>query len=249
MRTRILLFAVLGLLISPLSSFSADMTAADLRYLTEDYPPYNYESDGRMTGMSVDLLRLMWQEMGVPEQPIRLVPWARGYKIVQEQPGSALFAMSRNEERENLFKWVGPITVNRHVLVTRADRGIRIGALDAAKAYRIGTILEDVADSLLVQAGFENLERVSDFRLNLRKLDAGRIDMVAYGETSFREQVEDPEKYTVVFVLRELQACYAFHRDTPDALVGNFQTALDRIRERPIYGELMERYFGGREGE
>ena len=244
-RIRIGLWVVLGLLVGFSGLAGAQMTARDIRYLTEDYPPYNFEEAGEMRGISVDLLRLIWAEMGVPEQPIRLFPWARGYRMVQDRPGTVLFAMSRTEEREDLFRWVCPITVNRQVLVARADRDIRIESLEDAKAYQIGTILEDVADNLLTEAGFERLQQVRSFDINLRKLDAGRIDLLAYGETSFRQQVENPENYAVVYVLRELQACYAFHRDTPETLVAEFQRTLDGIVARGDHGALVERYFGG----
>lgn len=223
----------------------ADLTAAGLRYFTEEYPPYNFEADGEMKGISVDLLRLIWEEMRVTEQPIRVVPWARGYRNVQEQPGTVLFAMSRTEEREEMFRWVCPITVNRQVLISRADRDIQIDSLEEAKKYRIGTILEDVGDNLLKEAGFPNLQQVSNFELNLRKLDAGRIDLLAYGDTSFQKQVENPDDYKVTYVLRELPACFAFHRDTPESLVSGFQQAMDAIVARGDHAELVERYFGG----
>jgi polar amino acid transport system substrate-binding protein len=223
----------------------AELTATDLRYFTEEYPPYNFEVEGEMRGISVDLLRLIWKEMGVAEQPIHLVPWARGYRMVQDRPGTVLFAMSRTEEREEMFQWVCPITVNRQVLIARADRDIRIDSLEEAKKYRIGTILEDVADNLLNEAGFQNLQQVSNFDLNLRKLDAGRIDLLAYGDTSFHQQVENSENYKVIYVLRELPACFAFHRDTPETLVADFQQAMDSIVARGDHAELVERYFGG----
>jgi polar amino acid transport system substrate-binding protein len=238
---------LLGILIV-LAAFSgpamAELAATDLRYFTEEYPPYNFQEEGEMQGISVDLLRLIWEEMAVAEQPIRVVPWARGYRNVQERPGTVLFAMGRTEEREEMFQWVCPITVNRQVLIARADRDIRIDSLEDAKKYRIGTILEDVADNLLNEAGFENLQQVNNFDLNVRKLDAGRIDLMAYGDTSFRKQVEKPEDYQMIYVLRELPACFAFHRDTPESLISNFQEAMDAIVARGDHAELVERYFG-----
>lgn len=223
---------------------AAEMTAAELRYLTEDYPPYNFEEDGEMRGISVDLLRLIWKEMNIPEQPIRLVPWARGYRLVQDRPGTVLFAMGRTADREDLFRWVCPIMTNRQVLIGRKDQNIQIQSLAEAKRYRIGTILKDLGDSLLAQAGFDNLEPVSDIRLNLRKLNAGRIDLIAYGENGFWNHVESPEDYEIVFALKTSQACYAFHRDTPEALVADFQRALDAIRAKGMHEELIEEYFG-----
>lgn len=235
---------VLGFVLGVSASVSAEMTATELQYFTEDYPPYNFEEAGEMRGISVDLLRLIWKEMDIPEQPIRLVPWARGYRIVQNRPGTVLFAMGRTADREDLFRWVCPIMTNRQVLIGRKDQNIQIQSLAEAKRYRIGTILKDLGDSLLTQAGFDNLESVSDIRLNLRKLDAGRIDLIAYGENGFWNHVENPEDYEIVFALKTSQACYAFHQDTPEALVADFQRALDAIKTKGMHKVLIEEYFG-----
>lgn len=196
-----------------------------------------------MRGISVDLLRLIWKELDIPEQPIRLVPWARGYRIVQNRPGTVLFAMGRTAEREELFRWACPIMTNRQVLIGRKDRNIQIQSLAEAKRYRIGTILKDLGDALLAQVGFDNLESVSDIQLNLRKLDAGRIDPIAYGENGFWNHVENPEDYEIVFALKTSKACYAFHRDTPEALVADFQRALNAIRQRPAFEVVIKKYL------
>jgi L-asparagine transporter-like permease len=40
-------------------------------------------------------------------EPIRLVPWARGYSIALSKPNVVLFATLRTEQRKGLFQWVG----------------------------------------------------------------------------------------------------------------------------------------------
>ena len=36
----------------------------DLTIMTENYPPYNFEKDGRLQGISVDLMVLMLEKVG-----------------------------------------------------------------------------------------------------------------------------------------------------------------------------------------
>ena len=96
-------------------SFAQD--ASTLTYMTEEYPPYQYKEAGTLKGLSVDLLKLMWAKMGVPEQAIAVYPWARGYNLIQNHPNSVLFSMIRTPEREQMFKWVGPIFTARTVLI------------------------------------------------------------------------------------------------------------------------------------
>lgn len=99
--------------------------------MTEQYPPYNFEKNGKLRGIAVDLMVLMLDILGTEKGrgSITLVPWTRGYRRVQSTPNTCLFSMTRTETREKLLKWVGPIGVNRVVLMARRDRNIRIRTL------------------------------------------------------------------------------------------------------------------------
>ncbi len=44
-------------------------------------PPNTYQEDGKLQGISVDLLERMWNRMGVDlnRSIIKLIPWTEGY--------------------------------------------------------------------------------------------------------------------------------------------------------------------------
>lgn len=64
-----------------------------LEYLTEEYPPYNFsDPQGQPTGLAVDLLQMIWQHSGVMPQPVRILPWARGYYLLTQKPNVVLFS-------------------------------------------------------------------------------------------------------------------------------------------------------------
>ena len=85
---------------------------------TEDYKPYNFEKDGKIQGIAVELLTQMLEKVGSSQAvaDIKLVPWARGYNAVQKNEKTILFSTARTEEREDLFKWVCPIKTNAEEL-------------------------------------------------------------------------------------------------------------------------------------
>jgi polar amino acid transport system substrate-binding protein len=207
-----------------------------LVYTCEDIPPSNYVADGRLQGASVELLRAMWRRMGVREQPIDVVPWARGYDWLLTRKNHVLFSMSRTPQREALFKWVGPIFTVRNVLLGLADAPVRISTLDDARRYRIGVINDDVLEKYLLEQGFarESLEGVPDLELNFKKLDRGRVDLIAHTQSTFDEYIRthklDPTRYRVYYVLMERKNYYAFSKEVPDELIQRFQTALDASR-------------------
>jgi polar amino acid transport system substrate-binding protein len=82
-----------------------------LTYYTEQLPPYSYQENGTLTGISVDLLESITEKMGakVPREEVYLVSWTEGYEKALTQHGTVLFSMARTPEREQSFKWAGPI--------------------------------------------------------------------------------------------------------------------------------------------
>ena len=229
---------------SPVSA--APTRSLTLHYLCEDIPPSNYLRDGRLTGISVDLLKSMWRSMGEPEQPIKVVPWARGYDAALHNPGHVLFSMSRTRERDSLFKWVGPIFSVRNVLLARAGTKNLPKSLAEAKSSRIGTIQGDVVESFLLGAGFDpsRIEGVSSLAQNFEKLRRGRVDFLAHSENTLMEVLrttkQDPRGYVVVLEFSRTENFYAFHRQVPDSVILRFQRALDELR--PEHARLLRRY-------
>ena len=44
-----------------------------IQIVTEDYPPYNYEVNGELTGFSTEVVKLIVQNLGMQAQP-KLLP-------------------------------------------------------------------------------------------------------------------------------------------------------------------------------
>ncbi len=231
-------------------SFSAvfAQTVDDLILMTEQYPPYNFEEDGQLQGFVVDMLVLMLERMNstLTRDDIQLLPWANAYNKILKKPNTVLFSISRTPAREKLFKWVGPVPSNKNVFIARKDAQIRIHAIDDVKQYKIGVIRDDVCEQLLVQDGIEKsaLERVAKTIILIRMLDAGRIDLWAYGEYAAKWLIKQhgftPDDYEIVYVLKETESYYAFQKDTPDALIQTFQNALDELKQQPADGGKSE---------
>ncbi|MBI4976703.1 MAG: transporter substrate-binding domain-containing protein [Spirochaetes bacterium] len=228
------------------SGAQADNGPEKLIYMCEDIPPSNYLEHGELKGISVEMLRLVWKQMGVPSQTIKIVPWARGYHTVQSQSNCVLFSMTRTRERERLFKWVGPIFTVKNVLMGRTDKILKIDTIDAAKKLRIGTIKDDVLEKYLLQSGFlpDKIDGVAAMEQNFDKLRAGRIDCIAHTEQTLRQYIRnnklDQDGFRVFFVLSDSPNYYAFSRETPDTLIQQFQKALEQLADE--HHALLERY-------
>ncbi len=248
----ILCFAlVVCLVIALMPSGVFAQSIDDLILMTEQYPPYNLEVDGKPQGIAVDTLVLMLQNVGskLTRKNIKVLPWARGYKSVQSQPYTCLFSTTRTKERENLFKWVGPVGINKIVLTAKKERNIKINSPEDLKKYRIGVISEDVAEQLLAELGISkyDMDRVPQTILNIRKLNVGRIDLWGYGEDVAKWEIKthgfDPGDYETAYVLKSKELYFAFNKETSDALIQKLQKALDEVKKRGDYQKILDKYL------
>ena len=228
-----------------------------LTYYTEQLPPYNYQENGTLKGISVDLLESVTEELGakVDREEIHLVPWAEGYQTALTQPGTVLFGMARTPEREQSFKWAGPIITDRQVLFARRGRGITIQSPEDLMGYRIGVTAGDVAIQQLLELGVNQTQLVPESTVTalIAKLESGEIDLWACYEASgryFAEQVTgNYYTYAVVYHLQPEDAYYAFSKDVPDSAVQSFQQALDAVKEEKDaagfsrYDRILGRYI------
>jgi len=231
--------------------------SADLTYYTEQMPPFNYMENGTLQGISVDLLEAVTEKMGkkVTREEITLVPWTGGYQAALTGNNTVLFATVRIPEREQSFKWVGPIYTYTDVLFARPDRGITIESPEDLKGYRIGAIVDDLAVQQLLDAGVNESQIVQETNASVlvEKLDNGEIDLWAYSEEAgryFSEQVTgNYYSYKVVYKLETRDAYYAFSKDVPDSVVQSFQQSLDALKQEKdaagisTYERILGRYI------
>ena len=227
MKRLILVFASLFL-------FSAQpLLSADLTILTENLPPLNYVKDGELVGPSVEIVKEIQRRVGSREK-IQVYPWARAYKMALKDENVVLFSTTHTKERDDKFKWVGPLATKRDILVAKKSLGIIINNLDDAKKVgHIGTLRDDTREILLKRHGFTNLEPVSDEQLNAQKLVLGRIDLWAYKIPGLRTVCElagvDHNELEEVYHLREIDVSIAFSNKTSDSIVKKWKNAFDEM--------------------
>jgi polar amino acid transport system substrate-binding protein len=225
-----------------------------LTYYTEQLPPYSYQENGTLTGISVDLLESITEKMGakVPREEVYLVSWTEGYEKALTQHGTVLFSMARTPEREQSFKWAGPIYTDSEVLFAKRNRGITIRSPKDLLEHRIGVIAGDIAIKQLLDIGVNQNQIMPESTVSalIAKLESGEIDLWACPEAAgryFAEQVTgNYYSYTVVYHLQTTDVYYAFSKDVPDSAVQSFQHAFDAVKvERDAAGmSVYERILG-----
>ncbi|HOD53759.1 MAG TPA: ABC transporter substrate-binding protein [Candidatus Cloacimonadota bacterium] len=217
--------------------------------MTEQYPPYNFEQNGLLKGIATDIMVEMFKRDGSKKtiKDIQLLPWARGYKDVQDKPNTILFAMTRSAEREKMFKWVGPISPTKIVLHAKKSKKISIKSKEDIAKYHVGAIREDIGHQLLEKAGVKNVDLSADMISNIKKLEADRIDLWAYEENVARWELKTQGKnladYESVYTLLSSDLYFAFHKSTPDATISQIQKYLNDMKKDGTYQKIMDKYL------
>ena len=212
-----------------------------LIFFTEAYPPYNYADDNILRGIAVDMLVIASLDTAQPVQraQIRLQPWARAYRTTLSTPNTVLFSTTRTAEREKLFKWAGPISTTRVVLLARKDRKIHIQSAADLQRYRIGVIHEDIGEQSVLALGVkkEQLQVSANADALIRQLQAGRIDLWAYEENVahwfLRNANFNPDDFESVYQLQQGELWYAFNLQVSDEKIQQLQKAIDALHQKP----------------
>jgi len=241
---RFCLAAILSLVVA------AAAHAADLQIITEQAPPLNYTEDGtdtgKLAGQAVEIVQAVQKKIG-DTTPIKVMPWARGYDLVQKEPGVMLFSTTRTEAREPLFKWVGPVATNEWVLVAEKGSPLKIGSLDDAKKVgTVGAYKNDSRELFLKEQGFTNIDSADDPDTILKKVVSGRNDLWLTDSQEYKvlakKQNVDPAELAPLFSVKKTELYMAFSKATDDAVVQKWLKGYDEIKADGTLKQIEDKW-------
>ena len=218
-----------------------------LTLVTEENPPFNYTEQGKVVGLSTEIVTELGKRSAVPLQ-IQSLPWEQAYLAAQRDKETCIYSTARLENRERLFSWIGPIATNQWVLIGRSDfTGVKV--VEDARKYRVGVVAKDAKIEFLMSKGVTDLREVSEDGLNPPRLvlgrdDPNRIDLwatSAYGArmTAARSKVKDIK---LVLNLSKIPLFLACGRNTSPKTVQALDQAFQRATKDGTLKRITERY-------
>lgn len=242
LRRRPILGSVLGL-----ACGGAAAQETSLRLLSEDFPPVNFEDQGRPSGLAGELVLRLQKRLGL-DLPIEFMPWARAYQDAQGPTPVCLFTMARAAHREKLFKWVGPVVEFQNALFTVKGTERHLRSLDdAAKASQIIVVRDWASAQELQKRGFKNLTEVSTSSAALRMLLAGRAPLMAAELLTLPDLLKREgyatDTVATAMVYPGALGYLAFSLATPDEEVRRWQQALDTMKRDGSFQKLFKRWL------
>ncbi|WP_320174950.1 transporter substrate-binding domain-containing protein [Maridesulfovibrio sp.] len=222
----------------------------DTIFITEELPPYNFVIDGKPTGFAVDILLAALNATGIKADisKVHVYPWPRAYKDVLAKPNHCLFSTVRNNAREELFKWAGPIANYDVDFIAAKDR-IKANNIDDIKKSKISVIKNDIAYETILAEKFdeEQIDLSYSVISMIKKLNKGRVDIIAGNrEAIFYKMGQNhinPKNYEVIFSIETAPLYFAFNKYTSDAVVRRFQIGIDKIRKEGKLDWLVRTYL------
>jgi len=219
-------------------------------FLAEHLPPYTYDAGGEPSGVGYEILEAALQAVGIEKDlsKIPVYPWARVYNTVLHTPKTSAFVMARTEQREDLFKWAGPILNFRLVSVSRKGK-VSIKDKTDFGQYSVGLVRGGSAYDLLQAEGYSvaKAEMSPTVKDAVFKMAYGRIDLVTGDEQIILYELMraglNPSDFEVSLILNEQVSYIAFNRETPDEVVETMQRGVDTIRANGELKQILDKYL------
>ena len=245
-RSHLFLVLATSILLRVLSAH-AETNNSKLRILTEDWPPISYEENGKAQGMAVELVQAIQKDVG-NQDAIEVVPWARGYKLLQDSPNTVLFTLIRNPEREKMFALLGPVArgnISLFVLQKSAKSFSNLTEIknNATIAATRGTAFQ----TTLLQQGFHNVVDVLNTEMGLRLLLSGRVDILCDDSLTIADLLKNLQisgaHLKTAAVLQDYNLYLGFSPGTDVNSILQWKKSLEKIKHNGRYASIYRKWF------
>ncbi len=155
--------------------------AVELKFNTQDFGPFNYAIDGKVSGPAAELIRKVCDEMDIT-CTFRLLAWKRAQAEVKLGKAHGMFVIGWNEARAKWLYFTPPILYTEYGFFVRNDNSLQFKDVTDVKGYRVGVYGPSNTSKSLEKIKTQIQDMTIDMRPNdeagFKKLSVGRIDAV-----------------------------------------------------------------------
>ncbi|HJO92672.1 MAG TPA: ABC transporter substrate-binding protein [Victivallales bacterium] len=234
-------------------SIDIDKNPRKVEYVvfTEDYPPYSFRENGEIKGSSTEIIKTIFKRLKIENYRILLLDWDLSYDFVQYIPNSIIYSLTKTKERENKFKWAGPVATNYWYLFADSNnektRNVEIGRLNDCNKYKIAVQKQGSIASYLKNNGINNLLETTTTLQSLQDLLDNKAELLAVSESvaySLMKKLDKPKSILhKVYTLRKRQLYIGFNSKISDSLVKQFQDTLDSMKKDGTYDKIINKHY------
>ncbi|MBC8247563.1 MAG: ABC transporter substrate-binding protein [Deltaproteobacteria bacterium] len=244
-------------LILCLSLFFGYLTSSaaeeELLVLTEKFPPFNYQEDNTIKGLSTQIVKELLKRVHL-KCSIELVPWTRAYNTALNRPNTIIYTMAKTASRLNKFHWIGKIS-NRKVSLfrLRSRQDLASMTIEAAKEKATIAVTQgDASMETIREMGFseKNITAVRDVttgNLGMKHVLKGRSDFFPSNPYMLKYRVkigEVPDLFINQFVIHDADGYYiAANIDTNPSIIKKLTDSYRELEEKGYIKQVVSEYL------
>ena len=225
---------------------------AELRVVTEEWPPYNYSDHGKITGVVSEVVLAALDRSGL-DYTVEVLPWARAYELARTEPNVMIYSILKLPSRAPSFNWVklDGLSVEMYLFRPNFLKNLQIQTLADAKRFRVGVTRDTSTHHFLLAHGFKagkNLFPVNCEQFNTLKSrpETRRVDLATGDRLSMGHVLKEagmPPGYWVPELLLFKEDLYmAFSLKTPDEKVERVLQGLEMVRADGTLARVVDKY-------
>jgi len=237
----------IGILFLGMFSVLPSASAEVVRLVTTEYPPY-YAASLPEKGVVSAITTAAFKKVGY-EVTVDFLPWARAIAEVEKGDYDGLLGAWHSAEREKFLVYSEPLIDNEIGFMAVKERNLAFKTLTDLKPYKVGTVRGYANPANFTEAGL-SAEEASDDLTNLKKLVAGRIDLVlidkALGEYLLAGQLAD-SKAKVGWIdppVSKIPMFNGFSKNKSgyEQRAADFNKGLSLLRSSGEFSEITKKY-------
>ncbi|NIY75070.1 ABC transporter substrate-binding protein [Thalassospira sp. HF15] len=231
---------------------ASDKTVFDGKYIIHLSESTRVRSSGRPEPGYFDSLAIeLFVQAGLDVEIVPQMPWKRQMELAEHEVGHVIYPTTRIGYREDVFKWVGPVSRTFWKLYGFDRTGWPDMPFETLlRDARIGVLMGSARETYLRDRGAEQLIMVPREELLLPMMMADRVDLIAIGGNILRHYVdlttsEHPDMpVPEVTGAAPYRTCYlyiAISGDVPDDDIAKLQNQLDKFKTNGFFVENRRR--------
>ncbi len=231
----------------------SNLNAKPLKLVTLEYPPFEYTQDGKVKGIAVDIVKMIFKEMN-QDITIDVLPWARAIMYVKEGRRDAIFTAYKNPEREKFLDYskevLMPSTVSFFV---RKGSSIDFdGDFEKLSPYKIGVARKvsygQKLDLAIKNNIFKRVDVSDTVTKNFQQLIRGRVDIIPnskYAGYHILNKLNQTDKVIELPVnIQSVPSYIAFSKEKKLTKIRDeFDKILNRLKKDGTYSTIIDNYF------
>ena len=230
---------------------TSTLFSADIKLYTEDFPPYQTNENGKLSGISIDIINEIKKRVK-DDISIESNDWDTSYNKALNNKNCGVFSTGRTKDRESLFKWIGPIGKTKYIFFTNAQNDYYIGNPEDAqvKAKHILVSKNDVSHQILTNLGIKNL-KVSDDKSSKENIQTVAKDKDVLWASDYYSGIYKIRKLGLESKIKPMMSNrpfiattmnIAFNINTDEKVIENWNQALKQIVDDGTYAKIMQKY-------